>query len=522
MIRFGKICIFLIVLSVLVFGSNPPAAGQQPKFGGTLVVALVTDIVGLDPHKVSAEISMIVLNNIYERLVDVDEKGLPMPGLASKWSVSPDGLVYTFTLRQGVKFHNGRELTAEDVAYTYQRLLDPKTKYPFVTQVQYIKEIRALDKYNVQIRVQAPTANLLVSMANPFGTHAIVPKEEVEKQGGTLNRPVGTGPYKFVEYVPDKHVIIERNKDYKGSTLPTSGTGGQKPAYLDRLKFVPIKDAAIRTMALKTGEIDFTLRVAWEEIDEIKKDPNIVTYVSPGLAYVMFQFGVNTSANKFIRLTDFRRAVAHCLDLSELVDGAVFGNSVVNPSLVNAVTPFYSDFHKKGYGKDLKKAKELLKKVGYDGSPVRIAVTKVYLNTYKTAILAEQMLGEAGIKVELDVKEWPALLQDANSGKYDILSFIASGTPDPSMNMARVHSKRNYVGYKNEKLDALVEKAETTNDFAERKKFYEQVHEIMLEDVPLLKLYDHSVAPATRKYVRGFKPMPYTADARLWHVWLDK
>jgi len=90
------------------------------------------------------------------------------------------------------------------------------------------------------------------------------------------------------------------------------------------------------------------------------------------------------------------------------------------------------------------------------------------------------------------------------------------------MNMARVHSKRNYVGYKNEKLDALVEKAETTNDFAERKKFYEQVHEIMLEDVPLLKLYDHSVAPATRKYVRGFKPMPYTADARLWHVWLDK
>jgi ABC-type transport system substrate-binding protein len=117
-----------------------------------------------------------------------------MPGLASKWSVSPDGLVYTFTLRQGVKFHNGRELTAEDVAYTYQRLLDPKTKYPFVTQVQYIKEIRALDKYNVQIRVQAPTANLLVSMANPFGTHAIVPKEEVEKQGGTLNRPVGTGP----------------------------------------------------------------------------------------------------------------------------------------------------------------------------------------------------------------------------------------------------------------------------------------------------------------------------------------
>ena len=495
---------------------------QQPKYGGTLVVGTVTDIVGIDPHKVTGEISMIVLNNIYERLVDLDEKSMPMPGLASKWTVSSDGLVYTFHLRQGVKFHNGREMTAEDVAYSYNRLLDPKTKYPFVTQVQNIKDIKVIDKYTVQFTLKAPTITLLVYMSNPFGSHAIVPKEEVEKQGGTLTRPVGTGPYKFVEYVPDKHVIIERNKDYKGSNLPTSGTGGKKPAYADRIKFVPIKDAAVRSMALKTGDIDFTLRVAWEEIEDFKKDPNVVTYVSPGLAYVMLRFGVNTSANKFIRMADFRRAIGYCLDLQELVDGSVFGNSVVNPSLVNVVHPFYSDVHKKGYGKDLKKAKELLKKVGYDGTPVKLAVTKVYLNTYKVAVLAEQMLGEAGIKVELDVKEWPALLQDSNSGKYDIMSFIASGMTDPCLNMAQVHSQRNFVGYKNEKLDALVEKAEATHDFAARKKAYEQIHEIMLEDVPLLKLYDHSVAPAARKYVKGFKPMPYTADARLWQVWLDK
>jgi peptide/nickel transport system substrate-binding protein len=512
--------ISMMVIGVILAGGL--AFAQQPKYGGTLVVGTVTDIVGIDPHKVTGEISMIALNNIYERLVDLDEKGMPMPGLASKWAVSSDGLVYTFSLRQGVKFHNGREMTAEDVVYSYNRLMDPKTKYPFVTQVQNIKDVKAVDKYTVQFTLKAPTITLMVYMSNPYGTHAIVPKEEVEKQGGTLNRPVGTGPYRFVEYVPDKHVIVERNKDYKASPLPTSGTGGKKPAYADRIRFVPIKDAAVRSMALKSGDIDFTLRVAWEEIDDFKKDPNIVTHVSPGLAYVMLMFGVNTSANKFIRMADFRRAVGHCLDLQELVDGSVFGNSLVNPSLVNVVDPFYSDVHKKGYGKDLNKAKELLKKVGYDGTPVKVAVTKVYLNTYKTAILAEQMLGEAGIKVQLDVKEWPALLQDANSGKYDILSFIASGMTDPCLNMARVHSKRNFVGYKNEKLDALAEKAEATHDFAARKKAYEQIHEIMLEDVPLLKLYDHSVAPATRKYVKGFKPMPYTADARLWHVWLDK
>jgi peptide/nickel transport system substrate-binding protein len=510
----------LAIIGLILAGGI--AFAQQPKYGGTLVVGTVTDVVGLDPHKVTAEISMIVLNNIYERLIDLDEKNMPMPGLASKWSVSSDGLVYTFHLRQGVKFHNGREMTADDVVYTYNRLMDPKTKYPFVTQVQIIKDVKATDKYTIQFTLKSPTISLLVFMSNPLGTHAIVPKEEVEKQGGTLTRPVGTGPYKFVEYVPDKHVIIERNKEYKGSDLPSSGTGGMKPAYLDRIKFVPIKDAAVRSMALKSGDIDLTLRVAWEEIDDFKKDQNITTYIGPGLAYVTLMFGVNTSANKFIRMADFRRAVAHCLDLQELVDGSVFGNSLINPSLINVVHPFYSEVHKKGYGKDLKKAKDLLKKVGYDGTPVKVGVTKVYLNTYKTAILVEQMLGEAGIKIQLDVKEWPALLQDANSGKYDMLSYIYSGMTDPSLTMRHLHSKRNFVGYKNEKLDALVEKAEMSHDNAARKKLYEQIHEIMIEDVPLLKLYDHSTAPATRKHVKGFKPMPYTADYRLWQVWLDK
>ena len=133
------------------------AFAQQPKYGGTLVVGTVTDIVGIDPHKVTGEISMIVLNTMYERLIDLDEKSMPMPGLASKWTVSSDGLVYTFHLRQGVRFHNGRELTAEDVVYSYNRLMDPKTKYPFSPQVQNIKEVKALDKYTAQITLKAPS-----------------------------------------------------------------------------------------------------------------------------------------------------------------------------------------------------------------------------------------------------------------------------------------------------------------------------------------------------------------------------
>jgi peptide/nickel transport system substrate-binding protein len=499
-----------------------PVISAQPKYGGILVVGSVGDMVGLDPHMVGAEASVMWLTSIYERLVDLNENSLPMPGLAKKWTISKDGLTYTFHLREGVKFHNGREMTSEDVVYSYNRMLDPKTKTPYVSHIKNIKSFKILDKYTVQFIMHAPMATFLIFTANPLYTNAIVPKEEVEKQGGILNHPVGTGPYKFVEYVPDRHLILERFKEYKQPGIPSAGTGGDKPAYVDRIKMLPIKDASVRIMALKKGDIDYNVRVPWEEFDELKKHPEINAYEGPGLASVFLGFGVNSSANKFVRQAAFRRAVGYCLDLQEVVEGSVFGHSTPNPSLVSAALPFYSEAHKKGYGKNIKKAKDLLKEVGYDGSPIRLSATKLYLNTYKSAVLIEQMLAEAGINVKLDIMEWPALLSENRSGKYDMQCYTDSGPVDPSMAMRWVHSKRNSVGYKNDKLDAWVEKAEVVDNFEARKKLYEQIHEIYLEDAPTVKLYDHSVAPAARKQVKGIGVWPYLANLRFHLMWLDK
>lgn len=508
-----------MVMGMMVFC---PAVYGQPKYGGTLVVGSVGDMVGLDPHMVAAESSIMWLTSIYERLVELNENNLPMPGLAKKWTISNDGLTYTFNLREGVKFHNGREMTAEDVVYSYKRMLDPKTKSPYISHIKNINDFKILDKYTVQFIMKAPSSTFLIFTANPMYTNAIVPKEEVEKQGGTLNHPVGTGPYKFVEYVPDKHLILEKFKEYKQPGIPSSGTGGDKPAYIDRIKMLPIKDASVRLMALEKGDIDYDLRVPWEEFDELKKHSEINVYEGPGLAFYFLGFGVNSSSNKFVRQAAFRRAVGYCLDLQEIVEGSVFGHSTPNPSLVSAALPFFSEAHKKGYGKNIGKAKELLKEVGYDGSPIRLSATKLYLPIYKSVVLIQQMLAEAGINVKLDVMEWPALLSEALSGKYDMLCIADSGPVDPSMAMRWVHSKRNYVGYKNDKLDAFVEKAEILNDVEARKKLYEQIHEIYLEDAPIIKLFDHSVAMAARKHVKGIRVWPHAANLRYHLMWLDK
>ncbi|MGD9124712.1 MAG: ABC transporter substrate-binding protein [Desulfarculaceae bacterium] len=510
----------LALVAMLGFMVSPALAG--PKKGGTLVVGGVVDLVGLDPHKVRAESSVRWLNCIYERLVEMDEKSNPMPGLAKSWTISKDGLTYTFKLRKGVKFHNGREMTADDVIYSYKRMANPKTGTAYVSHIRNIAKMRAVDKYTVEFVMKKPTATFMIFTANQSAINAIVPKEEVEKQNGTLNHPVGTGPYKFVEYVPDKHIIIERFDGYVQPDIPTSGSGGKKPAYLKKIIYRPIKDSAVRNMALKKGEIHYATRIGWEEFEEMDKNPNVVAYEGPGLSYVFLGFGVKKAKNPFIKKAKFRKAIGYCLDLKEVVEGAVFGHSTPNPSLVGAALPYYSDVHKKGYGRNIKKAKALLKEVGYDGTPVRLSVCKRYIQTYKTAIVVQQMMADAGINVKMDVLEWAALLREFKSGEYDMQSFVASAAADPSLAMRRVHSKRTFAGYKNEKLDALAEKAEVVNDFKTRKKLYEQVHMIMLEDAPVIKIFDHSVAPAARKEVKGVLVWPHTANNRYWTMWLEK
>jgi len=509
---------FLMMLIAMCMSVWALTAVAAPKKGGTLKVGVPADAVGLDPHKTRAYSSALMLKTIYEELVALSQDDNVMPGLAKSWTISEDGLVYTFKLREGVKFHNGREMVAQDVKYSYERLMDPKTKAPRLGPVKKIKEIKVIDKHTVEFTLKKATAAFLILNANPGRIFAIVAKEEVEKQGGTLNIPVGTGPYKFVEYNPDQHFIVERFEEYTQPAIPNSGMGGFQPSYFDRIKYIPIKESTVRDIALKKGEIDFNTRVSFDQWEDMKKAKGLRLISGPGASVVAITFGIKN--NPLFQNKAFRQAVAFSLDQQAVLDGSVWGHGVVNPSLVANKLPFYSEIHKKGHSRDLKKVKSLLKKAGYKGQEVKILVAKRYPMTYKAAIVVQQQLQEAGINAKLDVKEWAVLLKDAKSWKYDICSFIFGSSVDPAKPMRHLRPT-GYPGYNNPEILKLIEQGDSLSDFNKRKKIYEQIHEIMIDDVPLVKFYDLDVGFGAQTYVKGILDNDRPGYT-LTKYWIDK
>ena len=227
----------------------PTALAQAPgpRYGGTLRAGMQTDPVGLDPHLTTATATRNMMENVFDTLVQVDPNLRIIPGLATSWTTSPDGLVWTFTLRGNVKFHNGRAMTADDVVYSLNRIRDPKTKSPRASDFAIVDSVTATGPLTVAIRLKQPFSPLLAKLA--LSTNVIVPHEVVEKDGDLNTEPVGTGPYRFVEYTPQQRLVLVRSGDFWGF----DATGRRLP-YIDRIEFDFYPDAVARATALQDGE----------------------------------------------------------------------------------------------------------------------------------------------------------------------------------------------------------------------------------------------------------------------------
>src|SRR5665811_648083 len=219
-------------------------ATPEPVAGGTLKLGVQADPAELDPHKTSLTAAWHVIEHVYETLVTTDETLAPVPGLAEKWDISDNGITYTFTLRQGVLFHNGREFVADDVKYSYERIIDPQTASPSVSDLNSVDTIEVVDPYTVAIHLKTADSSFLAKLMG--SSLSIVPKEVVEENGDLMQIMVGTGPFSFIEYVPNTQVTLERNAEYWDGDLP----------YLDGLEILVIPDNTARTTAVVTGTVD--------------------------------------------------------------------------------------------------------------------------------------------------------------------------------------------------------------------------------------------------------------------------
>ncbi len=501
----------------LVLGLGFTAHAQEaPKPGGVLKAAMIGEPPALDLHTTTAVIVQQITWHVYETLYTYDKGYNAIPLLVEGHTVGDGGRTYTFRLRRGVKFHNGKELTSADVVASLVRWGKIATSGKAVWR--NVEGVEAKDPYTVAMYLKEPSGALLLGLARPNSGAVIYPKEIIDAAGdGPVKQYIGTGPFRFVEHKPDRHVKVARFKDYVPRTDPPNGFGGRRTAWVDEILFIPVPDVAVRLAGVETGEYHYAQQIKQDQYDRVRGLAGVV----PG---IIKPAGWSTAVlnHKQGLMTDkrIRQAFQATLDMEPIM-AAGFGNKAfyrVDPSLMHQEqTQWHSRVGGEYYNqKNPARAQKLLKEAGYAGQPVRWITTKEYEWMYKNALVAKQQLEAAGFKVDLQVVDWATLVQRRNKPDlWDVFSTGITFNPEPAYNTG---VQCNWPGWwclddKEKWLDSVARES----DPKRRRAMWEKVQVLFYEDVGRVKFGDYFSLDVTRKELRGYQSTPEVA---FWNVWL--
>lgn len=487
------------------------AAAGTAKKGGVLKVGVQGDPVAIDPHSTSLTATNHIVEHIYGRLVTIDATLSPKPDLAESWDISADGLVYTFKLRQGVKFHNGQPLVAGDVKYSYERVLDPKTKSTSTAGLSSIDKIETPDDGTVKITLKKPNAAFLVGLWSP--NYAIVKKEDVDKNGDLTKTANGTGPFKFKDYTPNTKLTLERNPNYYEAGKP----------YLDGIEFVPVPDDTARSTAIRTGTVDFVEYAPAKDIPQLKADKTLVITgdQNTNIRYLGFNL---TQKDKPWANPKVRQAISLAMDRQAIVDAAFYGLAI--PTLTVFPPGFWATLDTKVPPQDLKAAKAMLADAGFgSGFKATIKTWSSYPFLSNAALAVQDQLKQIGITVDVQQEDNGTFIADNNAKNYDMLVSGTSGYTDPHDIMLSNFGTglaSNNSGYSDPDFDKLVADGVATSKQEDRKKVYAQLQQKLLADNPWVMLYVGSQYEAMKSYVKGYTHIATGTNIALKDTWLDK
>ena len=484
-------------------------AEAGPKYGGTLKAAFQNEWAGLDPHTVSSYSSYQILNNVVETLTFYDDNLNLIPRLAESWERSEDGLTWTFKLREGVMFHNGREMTAEDVKWSFDRLLDPETGAGNAANVGPPgTTIEVIDDYTVAITNPEPVGILPQTLGFNMAS-GVIAKESLNEDG-IIVEPIGTGPFKIAEVEGTTRLLLEKHEDYWQEDLP----------YLDAIEITPIPDDTVRETALRSGEVDWVLAIAPQNFQLLEEDPNVVVSTAPQLSYDYM--GMNLTREPFddVRV---RQAIALALDREQIAQAGYFGLAEPIQGPTGPGSPWYFDYAP--YDRDVERAKELLAEAGYpDGFEMELLPTVQYGETVRAAQVIQQQLAEIGITATINAPEWSEWLELEGNFKYDAYICNWNALIDADQYYYLQHKSDqvfNFTGYNNPEFDELVTDGRSISDFDERYQIYEQLNQMLVDDAPYIYMYNKLEVRAYAPYVKGFVTRPDQFN-NFWTVWLDK
>jgi len=503
-------------LTALLLASGPAAAQETPRSGGVLKAAMIGEPPTLDAHLTTAVITYNVMWHVYETLYTLDRNFEPAPMLADGHTVSDDGRRYTVTLRRGVKFHNGKELTASDVAASLSRWGRLQTAGKAIWK--NVEAVEARDPSTVVFHLKAPTGSLLHGFASSFA--AIYPKDIVDAAGDSPVKPiVGTGPFRFVEHKPDRHIRLARFKEYTARAEPPNGFGGKRTAWVDEILFLPTPDLSVRTAGLETGDYHFADQIKQDQYDRLVKVPAL------DLSIMKFGFWPTAVLNHkqgLMTSKKLRQAFLATLD-PEPIMAASIGNKVfyrLDGSIFQRELAWHSTVGVEAYNqRNPDKARRLLKEAGYAGQPVRWLTTQEYDYMYKAALVARQQLEAAGFKIDLQVLDWATLVQ--RRGKPELYDVFSTGHPVSFDPVLFSGLQCDWPGWWcHEEKERLMLELGRESDVKKRKAIIDQIQAIFYEDVGRIKFGDAFLFRAGRKELRGsFRALPYI---HFWNAWLAK
>jgi peptide/nickel transport system substrate-binding protein len=448
----------------------------------------------LDPHLTSAYASFQVLENVYDTLVQPGPDLQMEPALAESWDISDDNLTWTFTLRDGVNFHNGRALTAADVVYSYERIMDPDVGAANSFRFASIESVVAVDDSTVDINLTRPTPNLLVNIGG-FKGMAIIPSEIVDD--GTIDTfPIGTGPFRFVSQSPDQGIVLEKNQDYwrAGEGLP----------HLDGIRFVQIPDQTVKLTNLQTGEVDWIDGVPPQNLEDLASDDSVVLDRVPGGDY--HYFALNNDRAPFDN-PDVRRAIAMAIDRDVITEAAQFGAATANQTAIPASNFWATDYSPFTAG-DTDGAAALLEAAGVSDLTIEFLVSSDFPETVTQAQVIASQLEPIGITVEISDVDFGTWLDRQGQGDFDafMLSWIGNIDPD-DFYYAQHHSEGtfNFQGYSNAEVDALLDEARVETDQDARKALYDEAAQLIVDDASYIYLYNPENTQAWGPQVEGYE-----------------
>ncbi len=454
---------------------SPTVSAQsgEPSYGGSVTVGISQDLDSLDPHKAVAAGSSEVLFNIFEGLVKASSDGEVKEAVASDYQVSEDGLTYTFTLREGVTFHNGEPVTVEDVVYSLERCAGSENNgTPLISAFSNVTDISAPDDSHVVLTLAEPSLEFIYSM-----TAAIIPAGSGD---GIAQDPIGTGPFQYVSYTPQDSMVIEKYDGYWGD-----------PAYLDQVTFRIITNSDTLVMSLQSGSLDMAIHVPNTQASQVEGS---FTVVEDTMKLVQALY-LNNAVEPFddVRV---RQALCYAIDVQQIIDLVCDGAGVqVGSSMYPAFSKYYMEELNDAYPYDVERARELLAEAGYpDGFTMDITVPGNYAQHVQTGEVIAEQLKEVGITANIVQVEWETWVSQVYQGREyqtTVCGVAASDMTAREMVIRYVSDyQNNFINFENAEYDQAVEQAGTSLDADEQEQLYKRALTILSEQAASVWLQD--------------------------------